>query len=124
MLDTAPFREKLETRLTEILSELSTIATHNEVTDDWVAVPVGTEQAEADENDEADIVEEWNERRATLSVLETDYRNVKRALAKIAAGTYGVCEVSGAPIEEKRLQANPSARTCIMHMNEEGTLPL
>jgi DnaK suppressor protein len=124
MLDTTTFKTTLESKLAAITSELSSIASHNPETDDWEALPVGTESSEPDENDEADVVEEWNERRATVSVLETDYRNITRALAKIADGTYGVCEISGEPIEQARLNANPAARTCIAHKEDEGTLSL
>jgi RNA polymerase-binding transcription factor DksA len=42
--------------------------------------------------------------------------DVKDALAKIDAGTYGICETSGEPIEEARLRANPAARTCMHHI--------
>lgn len=124
MLDINSIRTVLETKLRSLTTELSAIAIHNPETDDWEALPVGTESSEPDTNDEADVVEEWNERRATVAVLEVDYRNVGRALKKIEDGTYGICEVSGAPIEPERLAANPLARTCIAHMNDEGDLPL
>jgi DnaK suppressor protein len=35
------------------------------------------------------------------------------ALARLASGRYGVCEGCGSPITRERLQARPSARTCI-----------
>ncbi len=124
MLDTNLIRTNLETKLRSLTSELEAIAAHNPETDDWEARPVGTESAEPDMIDEADVVEEWNERHATVAVLEVDYRNVRRALEKLAVGTYGICEVSEAPIEHERLSANPLARTCIAHMNDEGDLPL
>jgi len=38
---------------------------------------------------------------------------VKRALAAIKVGKYGVCEVCGKPIDKARLQAYPEATTCI-----------
>jgi DnaK suppressor protein len=124
MIDTTTIKATLEDTLATLTTELSAIAVHNPETDDWEALPVGADSSEPDENDEADVVEEWNERRATVAVLETDYRNTKRALAKIAAGTYGICEVSGEPIEEARLHANPAARTCIAHREEEDLLSL
>jgi RNA polymerase-binding transcription factor DksA len=43
---------------------------------------------------------------ATKEVLH----EVLEALRRIECGTYGVCEISGEPIEEKRLQAIPWAR--------------
>lgn len=120
---TTEIKQALEERLKTITNDLSQIAVYHAPSDDWEAIPDPTELTEADENSEADAVEDWNERRSTLAALETEYRNVKRALAKIANGTYGYCEVSGAPIEANRLAANPAARTCVKHMDEESTLP-
>jgi RNA polymerase-binding transcription factor DksA len=44
-------------------------------------------------------------------------QQVKKALARIDAGTYGVSEVSGKPIPLARLEAVPSATTLV---NEES----
>ena len=124
MTDTAKYKTALENELKQVTEELSTIGIHNpENPSDWIAVPEGTERAEADPNVGADRVEEWDERRAVLAELETRYNNVKRALKKIEAGTYGTCEVSGEPIEPDRLDANPAARTCKVHMEEDNNLP-
>jgi DnaK suppressor protein len=38
---------------------------------------------------------------------------IDAALARLDAGTYGVCGECGRPIGEGRLEARPSARTCI-----------
>jgi RNA polymerase-binding protein DksA len=40
---------------------------------------------------------------------------IDAALARIEAGTYGVCEVCGEPIPEERLEARPWATLCIEH---------
>jgi RNA polymerase-binding transcription factor DksA len=37
------------------------------------------------------------------------------ALERVAAGTYGVCEVCGRPIPEGRLEVRPAATHCIEH---------
>jgi RNA polymerase-binding transcription factor DksA len=37
----------------------------------------------------------------------------ERALARIADGTYGVCEICGNPIGKLRLQAFPRATLCV-----------
>lgn len=125
MLDLNFYRNQLESNLKTIVAELQTIGIYEAETDDWKAVPDQAEnQADADTNTNADLVEDWDERRATLSDLEIDYRNIKRALNKITAGTYGICEISGQEIEEKRLKFKPEARTCIAHMGEESQLPL
>ena len=46
--------------------------------------------------------------QARLAVEEIDH-----AIAKIAAGTYGVCESCGQPIPKARLKALPQARLCV-----------
>ena len=38
---------------------------------------------------------------------------VDAALERVAAGTYGVCERCGEPIAPARLEARPTARTCV-----------
>jgi DnaK suppressor protein len=123
-MDITTITSALNEEQDRLTAELNAIARYNESTDDWEAIPAGSESAEPDSIDEADVVEEWNERRAIVAALETEYRNVKRALEKIAQGTYGICEVSGEPIEEERLLANPTARTCIAHREEEDLLSL
>ena len=123
MTDTKQYSKQLQDLLQTLHTNLETIAVYDEASGDWVAKPDGTEVAEADPNVTADVVEDWNERRATLSQLETRYNNVKRALRKIEDGTYGICEISGEPIETDRLAANPAARTCKQHMDEEANLP-
>jgi RNA polymerase-binding transcription factor DksA len=123
-MDTTPFKVRLEEHLARLTAELSAIASHDAHTDDWEALPVGADQAEPDQNDEADVVEEWNERRAVVAALEMEYHDVKRALRKMSEGTYGICEVSGEPIEVERLEINPAARTCIAHREEEELLAL
>ena len=107
----------------QILADLESIATQNPETGDWEAMPE-SEVSEADANNEADGVEEWNERHATVSQLEIMFRNCNRAIEKIESNTFGVCEVCGEMIEPNRLMILPTARTCITHIDDERTLPL
>jgi RNA polymerase-binding protein DksA len=79
---------------------------------DWEATPEAQSAPEPDENDLADRTEDFEERSATLNVLEARLKDIQDALKKIEDGTYGICEVCGKPIEEDRLEANPAARTC------------
>jgi len=118
-------KSKLEEQLQLITTELKEIGIYDEQNDNWMAVPDEEDSAaDADENESADYNEEWDERRAIMTTLVQEYRDIKRALAKIETGTYGICEISGEPIEEKRLNAKPDARTCIAHMNAESELPI
>jgi RNA polymerase-binding transcription factor DksA len=124
MIDTTTFRTKLEAERVRIINDLNPIALYDETTEEWVAIPDTEELQESDENNEADGREEWNERRATVAALEITFRNINRALDKIAAGTYGICEIGGEAIEADRLEFLPTARTCTTHMGDERTLSL
>ncbi len=124
MIDTAVFKTKLEGELIRITEELKTLGVYNPETDDWTENVGEDNLTEADSNIEADMAEDMEERRSTLSALEIEYRNTKRALTKIETGIFGLCEISGEPIEEDRLNFKPTARTCKNHMEEEAQLPL
>lgn len=122
-IDTTVYKTRLEEMLTKITSELKELGIHNpENPEDWIATPEKEESGEADENVAADRVEDWDERAATLATLERQYNDINRALKKIEDGTYGICEISGGEIDADRLDANPAARTCKAHMEEEASL--
>ena len=89
-----------------------------------MAHPEPEQFGNADENVVGDNAEEWAVRRASMTQLETRYRNIKRALRKIESGTFGICEISGEAIDEERLAANPAARTDRQHMDQEHHLPV
>ncbi|MBO0901216.1 TraR/DksA C4-type zinc finger protein [Cellulomonas sp. zg-ZUI222] len=40
---------------------------------------------------------------------------VDAALGRLADGTYGTCAVGGEPIDDARLEARPTATTCVAH---------
>jgi len=114
---------QLETELSDTVLQLESISVLDTETGDWEIRTDNIDQTEADENSQADAAEEADERIAILAELENRYRLIMYALKKLELGTYGVCEISGMPIEYERLKANPAARTCVEHMNEEGLLP-
>lgn len=101
--------------LTEELKEIGVII--DEKTGDWEAVPEN-QQPTADENDLADKFESYEERSDMLKTLETRYQEIISALEKIENNNFGNCETCGAPIETDRLGANPAAKTCKAHMND------
>ncbi len=45
--------------------------------------------------------------------LEAGLERTERALTKLDEGTYGLCDVCGEPIAEKRLAAMPDVVTCV-----------
>ena len=64
----------------------------------------------------AEQATETLERELDLGVLqsvESELTEVQAALARLDAGTYGVCEICGKPIADGRLEAMPAARYCV-----------
>ena len=45
--------------------------------------------------------------------LEAGLERTERALAKLDAGTYGICDRCGQPIAERRLEAMPDSVLCV-----------
>ena len=56
---------------------------------------------------------------ARLNIAQTMLIEVKKALAAIKIGKYGICEVCGDPIDKARLKAYPQATTCLKHADGE-----
>jgi DnaK suppressor protein len=50
---------------------------------------------------------------AVVEALRSNLVDVERALGRIDAGTYGICERCGKPIDPARLEARPWALLCI-----------
>ena len=57
--------------------------------------------------------------RSQVGALADDARHqvaeAQAALRRVDEATYGVCEVCGTSIAPERLEARPTARTCITH---------
>ncbi len=63
--------------------------------------------------DTSQVTAERGEAEALLTSLRETLDAVERALAKVDAGEYGVCESCGQEIAPARLEAMPAARLCI-----------
>ena len=77
--------------------------------------------AEGEINDPQDLasLESGNQHlNALLSQQRHELLEVEHALAKIAGGSYGLCERSGEKIPLERLRAEPHTRYCIEHARE------
>ncbi len=118
MKDTNKFKEALLKELELVESELKTVGVHDpENPSDWEAVPPpSSDVLGGDEHEAADRLETYEENAGILKELEIRYNEIRKALKKIEDGTYGICEVSGEPIEIERLEANPAATTSMKHM--------
>ncbi|MFH1402368.1 MAG: TraR/DksA family transcriptional regulator [Patescibacteria group bacterium] len=117
-MKTKIYKEKLEEELKLLEKELGTVGRINpDNPNDWEAtgdVEMNKDDT-SDPNDNADKMEELGTRQAILTDLEIRFHNVKNALKRIENNEFGKCEVCGKEIEEKRLDANPAATTCIEH---------
>ena len=117
-INTEHFKEKLLAELKTLETELETVGRKNPSNPaDWEAKEGEMNTDTAEEAEVAEGIEQYENNSAVLKQLEIRYNEVKDALAKIDMGTYGICEVSGLPIEEDRLEANPASRTDKAHMN-------
>jgi DnaK suppressor protein len=78
---------------------------------------VGDPTEARDENfaDSGQVAAEQGESMALAGRLREQLDDVARALDKLDAGTYGLCEACGEAITADRLEAMPAARYCILH---------
>ncbi len=114
-MNTDVYKTLLETERDELNNELGALAVKDPETGEYTVLPDSTE-SEADESDIATRDEGFEEDAALTDTFAVQLKDIEDALLKIQNGLYGVCETCNGPIEEERLMANPSARTCIAHM--------
>ena len=63
--------------------------------------------------DTSQVTAERGETEALVAELRTALREIEAAIGRLEAGTYGICERCGNPIEPARLEALPATRFCI-----------
>ena len=63
----------------------------------------------------ATIAYERSQVAALIDQAEQHLVEIDAAEGRIADGTYGKCVVCGRPIPDERLEARPTAKTCIDH---------
>jgi DnaK suppressor protein len=64
--------------------------------------------------DSSQVTAERGEAERLATELRESLDEVDAALLRLAAGSYGICEVCGKPIGAARLEAMPAARLCIV----------
>jgi DnaK suppressor protein len=117
-MDTTKYRDALVAEKSKLEAELGSVSQRNpQNPGDWDTKAETRDDNRADENDNADVLEELVNDEAIVRQLESQLVEVNAALGRMEAGTYGTCETCGAEIEADRLEANPAARTCKAHMN-------
>ncbi|HXK35411.1 MAG TPA: TraR/DksA C4-type zinc finger protein [Candidatus Paceibacterota bacterium] len=118
-MDLKEIKNKLVAEKKLVEEELASLGIFDKEKKDWGAQSVPAETADrADDNTAADYSEEYAEKVATVEILEFRLKDINDALKRLANDNYGKCFVCGESIEEKRLLANPAAKTCIKHKEE------
>jgi RNA polymerase-binding transcription factor DksA len=115
-IDTKKYESALKKELAVVEGELQTVGRINpDNPKDWQPTPEPMDTHRSESDEVADNIEAFEENTAVLKQLEIRYNEIKTSLEKIKEGTYGICEIGGEMIDEKRLEANPAAKTCIAH---------
>ena len=118
-IDIQHFKKKLEEEKERLEVSLADVGQKNPNNpSDWEGKSEPIDAERADKIDTADNIEEYESNTAVVNTLEVRLNNINAALQRIENGTYGICQTSGEPIEEDRLEANPAADTCKEHMND------
>jgi len=105
-------RARLEADRDQTLRRLASL------TDDYAGVVAASRDTNADDEHDpegATIAFERSQVDALVRQAREHLADIDAALARVAAGTYGLCEVCGKPIPDGRLEARPTARTCVGH---------
>ena len=105
-------RARLEADRDQTLRRLAAL------TADYAGVVAASRDSNADDEHDpegATIAFERSQVDALVRQAREHLADIDAALAKVAAGTYGLCEVCGEPIPDGRLEARPTARTCLEH---------
>ena len=76
--------------------------------------------ADSNADDEHDpegqtIAYERSQLSAFIQTAQAHLSDIEAATLRLQQGSYGICEVCGQPIPAARLEARPTARTCVAH---------
>lgn len=103
-LDIEKYRKKLMAARDELDREIGTVAELSE------PVPDGLQLTAAD----APVMGEIKDVQAAVVDMQSErLERINAALQSIDAGTYGICQTCGKPIDPRRLDVEPEATTCM-----------
>ncbi|MED7925440.1 TraR/DksA C4-type zinc finger protein [Nonomuraea sp. LP-02] len=108
----AEVRDSLQQEIDELEADI--LRHENEIASGEITQGAGDDQADAG----AKTYEREREIALTLNARDLVAQN-ERAIARIDAGTYGVCESCHKPIGKERLQAFPRATLCVACKQKE-----
>lgn len=107
----ADFREQLVARRRELLARVQNIESNFRRED---------EPLEKDAEEQSLQIENDDVLKALDEAGRRELASVERALARMEAGTYGICVNCGEPIAPARLRALPAAELCIRCAEKTG----
>jgi len=108
MVNYGEFYERLKRDKTQIIEKLEQLKTREQLPGERrEGSPFGKREEEASE------VFELEKRLALEQKLRATLAEINHALEKYEAGTYGLCDSCGKPIEYDRLEALPQASLCL-----------
>jgi DnaK suppressor protein len=84
--------------------------------DDFAGVVAASRDTNADDEHDpegATIAFERSQVDALVRQARAHLEEIDAALGRVTAATYGTCERCGRPISPARLEARPTARTCV-----------
>ncbi len=108
MVDIAELYERLKKERTELLEKLQQLRASG-----WPSVERREGSPFGKREEEANGAFELEKRLALEKGLRHALGEVERAIQKYEAGTYGLCDSCGQPIEQARLEALPQANLCL-----------
>lgn len=121
---TSEWTAAAEARLREQRAELRRRVSR--LTDDMAGLVEASHGSNADDEHDPEgqtIAYERSQLSAVTGQAHEHLAELDAALERVQAGTYGVCEVCGMPIDPARLEARPTARTCVQHVPDRRRRP-
>jgi len=107
-MESAELYERLKKEKTELLDKIEQLRVLGQPSAERKeGSPFGKREEGADE------ASELEKRLALESRVEESLKEVEHALEKYEAGTYGLCDSCGQPIEQARLEAIPHSSLCL-----------
>jgi RNA polymerase-binding transcription factor DksA len=111
-LDLAAVADRLRAEGEEVRARLTSM------TADLEALMAASQDSNADDEHDPEgqtIAYERSQLSSLVDAAHAQLSRVEATLARVRSGGYGRCDVCGQPIPLARLEARPTARTCVAH---------
>jgi RNA polymerase-binding transcription factor DksA len=105
------------------VTELERLAALRREFDDVVDAAEGANGDDEHDPEGLTIAYERSQIAAFITQAEEHLAEIEAAQRRVEEGTYGLCEVCGRPIPTGRLEARPTATTCVEHAPSAGAAP-